>query len=201
MRDPANGVNKGLGNPYAMRPERPARIRRTGAEEAGRSWTNEEVALGFAGDVGDLAKLVTALEGFCSIPDARQQVAHGLADCLWSVVVLSHLHDIDLEQAFLLTMDQPEQHIVLEGRMDRMEYKEFVQQWVENLMAGMDAHLDEEARVELMEACGRACSHWPCPRGKALPGEPGAVADHVGSIKRGSQRCRFMIQLRAEELA
>jgi NTP pyrophosphatase (non-canonical NTP hydrolase) len=84
----------------------------------GRSWTNEEVVLGFVGDVGDLAKLVTAMGGVCSIPDARQQLAHELADCLWSVLVLSHLYDVDLEQAFLQTMDQLEQHIVLEAGMD-----------------------------------------------------------------------------------
>ncbi len=39
-----------------------------------------------------------------------------------------------------------------------MDYKEFAQRWVENLMASMDAHLDEQARVHLMEACGRACA-------------------------------------------
>jgi hypothetical protein len=39
-----------------------------------------------------------------------------------------------------------------------MDYKEFAQRWVENLMASMDAHLDDEARIELMEACGRACA-------------------------------------------
>jgi NTP pyrophosphatase (non-canonical NTP hydrolase) len=84
----------------------------------GRSWTNEEVALGFVGDVGDLAKLVVAMDGMRSIPDARQKLAHELADCLWSVLVLSRLYDVDLEQAFLQTMDQLEQHIGLEGRMD-----------------------------------------------------------------------------------
>ena len=77
----------------------------------GRSWTNEEVVLGFVGDVGDLAKLVMAVGGMRSIPDARQKLAHELADCLWSVLVLSHLYDVDLEQAFLQTMDQLEQHI------------------------------------------------------------------------------------------
>jgi NTP pyrophosphatase (non-canonical NTP hydrolase) len=84
----------------------------------GRSWTNEEVVLGFVGDVGNLAKLVMAMGGMRSIPDARQQLAHELVDCLWSVLVLSHLYDVELEQAFLQTMDQLEQHIVLEGRMD-----------------------------------------------------------------------------------
>jgi hypothetical protein len=39
-----------------------------------------------------------------------------------------------------------------------MEYKAFAQQWVQNLMESMDAHLDEGTKVELMEACGRACA-------------------------------------------
>ena len=84
----------------------------------GRSWTSEEVALGFVGDVGDLAKLVMAVEGVRSIPDARRQLAHELADCLWSILVLSHLCDVDLEQAFLQTVDQLERHITLAGRED-----------------------------------------------------------------------------------
>jgi NTP pyrophosphatase (non-canonical NTP hydrolase) len=84
----------------------------------GRSWRNEEVALGFVGDVGDLAKLVMAVEGVRSIPDARRQLAHELAHCLWSILVLSHLYDVDLEQAFLQTMDQLERHMTLAGRED-----------------------------------------------------------------------------------
>ena len=39
-----------------------------------------------------------------------------------------------------------------------MDYKEFAERWVKHLMESMDAHLDEEARIELMEACGRACA-------------------------------------------
>jgi NTP pyrophosphatase (non-canonical NTP hydrolase) len=80
-------------------------------KEYGRSWSGEEVALGFVGDVGDLVKLVMAESGVRSIPDARQKLAHELADCLWSVLVLSHLYDVDLEPAFLRVMDELEQHI------------------------------------------------------------------------------------------
>ena len=60
----------------------------------GRAWTTEELMLGLAGDVGDLAKL-----------------KHELADCLWSVLVLSQRLDIDLEDAFFETMDDLERHI------------------------------------------------------------------------------------------
>jgi NTP pyrophosphatase (non-canonical NTP hydrolase) len=79
--------------------------------EYGRPWTNADIALGFVGDVGDLVKLVMAENGVRSIPDARSKLAHELADCLWSILVLAHLHDVDLEQAFLQTMDELEEYI------------------------------------------------------------------------------------------
>ena len=74
-------------------------------EEYGESWSPEELALGFVGDVGDLVKLVMAVNGRRNIPDAREKLAHELADCLWSVIALADVHDIDLEQAFLKTME------------------------------------------------------------------------------------------------
>jgi NTP pyrophosphatase (non-canonical NTP hydrolase) len=77
----------------------------------GRSWTDEEVALGFVGDVGDLMKWIAAANGVRDIPDARQKLAHELADCLWSILVLADAHGIDLERAFMRTMDELEQHI------------------------------------------------------------------------------------------
>lgn len=77
----------------------------------GRSWTREEIVMGFIGDVGDLAKLTMAESGVRDIPDARHKLAHELADCLWSILVLSHLYEIDLEAAFLKTMDELEGHI------------------------------------------------------------------------------------------
>lgn len=77
----------------------------------GRAWTDEEIALGFAGDVGDLMKLVQAMNGVRAIPEAREKLAHELADCLWSVLVLAHTYDVDLERAFLRTMDDLEQLI------------------------------------------------------------------------------------------
>jgi len=77
----------------------------------GRSWTREEVALGFVGDVGDLVKLVQAQEGVRGIADADRKLEHELADCLWSVLVLSQLYGVDLERAYLRTMDELEEQI------------------------------------------------------------------------------------------
>lgn len=95
--------------------ERAAGIRRRYAEfersRYGRAWTDEEIALGFVGDVGDLVKLVQAKNGVRDIPDVDQRLAHELADCLWSVFTLAERYHIDLEQAFLKTMDEIEQHL------------------------------------------------------------------------------------------
>jgi len=77
----------------------------------GRAWTNEEIALGFVGDVGDLVKLVMAREGMRSIPQVERKLPHELADCLWSVLVLSQAYGVDIEHAFLQTMDELERHI------------------------------------------------------------------------------------------
>jgi len=76
----------------------------------GSSWTGEELALGFVGDVGDLAKLVVAMEGKRAIPDAEAKLAHELSDCLWSVIALADAYQIDLEKAFLQTMQELDEH-------------------------------------------------------------------------------------------
>lgn len=81
--------------------------RRYAQEEArqyGRSWTPEEFMLGFLGDVGDLAKLVQGKAGVRPREDLDQALAHELADCLWSVLVLADTYGVDLETAFTGTM-------------------------------------------------------------------------------------------------
>lgn len=75
------------------------------------SWTSEEIALGFVGDVGDLAKLVIAENGKRRIENSKEKLEHELADCLWSVIILAKMHNIDLEQSFLKTMDKLEFHL------------------------------------------------------------------------------------------
>ena len=77
----------------------------------GSAWTSEEIALGFVGDVGDLAKLIIAENGKRNIPDSKAKLEHELADCLWSVIVLAHQHGVDLEESFVNTMNELEQHL------------------------------------------------------------------------------------------
>jgi len=66
----------------------------------GRVWTTEELALGFVGDVGDLAKLIQARAGVRTIDDWQAKLGHELSDCLWSILVLAHKCGIDLEAEF-----------------------------------------------------------------------------------------------------
>ncbi len=89
---------------------------RLNERKRGRRWTNEETMLGFVGDVGDLAKLVMAQEGARDAPGGRAALAHELADCLWSVLVLAHAYEIDLESSFQSTMRELEQLIT--ARLD-----------------------------------------------------------------------------------
>lgn len=66
----------------------------------GRAWTTAELALGFVGDVGDLAKLIQADAGVRTIDDCKAKLGHELSDCLWSIIVLANKCGIDLEAEF-----------------------------------------------------------------------------------------------------
>ncbi|KGM56296.1 nucleotide pyrophosphohydrolase [Lysobacter daejeonensis GH1-9] len=67
----------------------------------GRVWTIGELALGFVGDVGDLAKLIQANAGVRTIDDCKAKLGHELSDCLWSILVLANKCEIDLEAEFV----------------------------------------------------------------------------------------------------
>lgn len=73
-----------------------------------REWTKEDTMQGFVVDVGDLMKLVMAKSGSRPVADVDRKLAHELADCLWSVLVLANLYGVDLEQEFLSTMNEIE---------------------------------------------------------------------------------------------
>jgi NTP pyrophosphatase (non-canonical NTP hydrolase) len=67
----------------------------------GRIWSTEELALGFVGDVGDLAKLIQAHAGVRDIDDCKAKLGHELSDCLWSIIVLANKCGVDLEAEFV----------------------------------------------------------------------------------------------------
>ena len=95
---------------FAELRQRSAELRRLYEEEEvrryGRSWSAEEIMLGFLGDVGDLAKLVQGKAGVRPREGLDEALAHELADCLWSVLTLAATYDVDLEAVFLDTMQE-----------------------------------------------------------------------------------------------
>lgn len=77
----------------------------------GRSWTGAELTQGLVGDVGDLMKLVMAKEGIRQAENVDTKLAHELADCLWSVMVIADAYQVDLEAAFSQTMSDLQEKI------------------------------------------------------------------------------------------
>jgi NTP pyrophosphatase (non-canonical NTP hydrolase) len=82
----------------------------------GRTWTAEELVLGFVGDVGDLAKLALGKAGVRPRDDLHEAVAHELADRLWSLCVLADSYGVDLEVAFGGTMRSLTEQLEHAGR-------------------------------------------------------------------------------------
>lgn len=74
--------------------------------EFGESWDGKDLTLGFMGDVGDLAKLIAAKEGKRSVEDVDEKLAHELSDCLWAVIVLADNYGVNMESAFVKTMNE-----------------------------------------------------------------------------------------------
>lgn len=78
----------------------------------GREWTAQDLALGFAGDLGDLVQLIQAKEGIRPpVEDLDAKLEHELADCFWCVLVLANEYNIDIEKTFIGTMDDLEKRL------------------------------------------------------------------------------------------
>jgi len=77
-------------------------------KKTGKEWTRAQITEGFVGDVGDLMKLVMAKEGAREIENVDEKLKHELADCFWSILILSSEYGIDIEEAFLETMEKIE---------------------------------------------------------------------------------------------
>lgn len=77
----------------------------------GVTWNEQNLMSGFVGDVGDLSKIIMAKHGLRSMDDVDAKLAHELADCLWSVLVLADKYKIDLASEFMKTMDGLEKRI------------------------------------------------------------------------------------------
>ena len=74
--------------------------------------TEEDIAQGFLGDVNNLLKLLKAQPGKASIAQGPEKLGSQLSHCLWSVIVLAQMHNVDLERSFMETMDKLENHLL-----------------------------------------------------------------------------------------
>lgn len=74
-----------------------------------------DIARGFAGDVNNLVKLVEAEDDLREIANSREKLEAQLAHCLWSVVVLAEMHNVQLDTAFMEAMDRLEAHLLESG--------------------------------------------------------------------------------------
>ena len=66
-----------------------------------KTWKATDYYQGFVGDVGDLGKLIMAKNNLRFYKNINKKLAHELADCLWSLLVLADELEIDLEKEFL----------------------------------------------------------------------------------------------------
>ena len=72
-------------------------------------WSGAAYAMGLTGDVGDLLKLAMAKENLRDVNgggSVDDKLRHELGDCLWSLFVIAEHYGVDLEKAFLATMDE-----------------------------------------------------------------------------------------------
>ena len=78
---------------------------------AGKGFQHD-IAEGFLGDVNNLVKVVKAQHGKGAIANSAEKLGPQLSHCMWSVIVLARMYDIDLEQSFMETMDKLENHLL-----------------------------------------------------------------------------------------
>ena len=78
----------------------------------GSPTSSVEIAQGFAGDVKNLVKLIEAEHGQHRIANSKEKLEAQLAHCLWSVVVLAEMHNVDIATAFMEAMDRLENHLL-----------------------------------------------------------------------------------------
>ncbi len=66
-----------------------------------KKWNTTDYYQGFVGDVGDLGKLIMAKNNLRHYKNQDKKLAHELADCLWSILIISDELGINLEKEFL----------------------------------------------------------------------------------------------------
>jgi len=78
----------------------------------GQEWTRRQIIQGFVGDVKDLVELVELREKSQKKGEIDKKIAHELADCLWSVLVIADKYNVNIEKSFFRTMNELEKRIL-----------------------------------------------------------------------------------------
>ena len=82
------------------------------AKDGQSAWTVTDRMSGFVGDVGALSKLIMAKQGLRRGPENLDaELAHEVADNLWSIIVIADELGIDLEKEFIKVMDELHERI------------------------------------------------------------------------------------------
>jgi NTP pyrophosphatase (non-canonical NTP hydrolase) len=78
----------------------------------GSAWSRKDDMLGLVNDVGALSRLVMAADGRWAPEGDLGELTEGkLAECLWWILVLARRLDIDIDDAFVGTMDRIRSHL------------------------------------------------------------------------------------------
>jgi NTP pyrophosphatase (non-canonical NTP hydrolase) len=76
-------------------------------EEGHAKWGLHDYALGFAEDLGTLARLIMMKSGIRKKTDGLdEKLRHEVCDCLWSTIRLADALGVDLEEEFPRQMDK-----------------------------------------------------------------------------------------------
>lgn len=71
----------------------------------GKTWSLQEIMIGFSNDVGQVGRLLLATDGTWPIEgDVDAQLKHKLAESLWWLFVIADKTGIDLDEAYADTM-------------------------------------------------------------------------------------------------
>lgn len=67
-----------------------------------------------------------------------------------------------------------------------MEEGELLRKWLETLMAGLEAAVDERTRAEVMESCGRACArhHGDMEKARAITCSVQEIGEWLAELNR-----------------
>lgn len=77
-----------------------------------KKWGVEQAMLGLVTDIGELAEIVMANEGYRETKvEVKERLSHELSDVLYSIIVLANKTGIDLKGSFWHTMDSLEERL------------------------------------------------------------------------------------------